>query len=73
MTVRRTARDASTVVEASARQPLDPRALVVHSRAQFQQATREALLHHEQSVPEPTPYTRGLVVVAEGVCDDGGG
>ncbi|MFF2206002.1 DnaB-like helicase N-terminal domain-containing protein [Streptomyces sp. NPDC058145] len=55
MTVRRTARDASTAVEAAARETLDPRALIDQSRAQFQQATREALRYHERSVPEPTP------------------
>ncbi|MGW6145565.1 hypothetical protein [Streptomyces sp. NPDC055140] len=56
MTVRRTARDASTAVQAAAQKTLDPRALIDQSRQQFQQATREALRYHEQSVPEPTPY-----------------
>ncbi|MGC5264090.1 hypothetical protein ACPXCO_24030 [Streptomyces cyaneofuscatus] len=56
MTVRRTARDASTAVQAAAQETLDPRALIDQSRQQFQQATREALRYHEQSVPEPTPY-----------------
>ncbi|MCX4826890.1 hypothetical protein OG883_45470 [Streptomyces sp. NBC_01142] len=55
MTVRRTARDASTAVQAAAQKTLDPRALIDQSRQQFQQATREALRYHEQSVPEPTP------------------
>ncbi|MFJ5951349.1 hypothetical protein [Streptomyces noursei] len=56
MTVRRTVRDASTAVEAAARETLDPRALIDQSREQFQQATREALRYHEQSVPEPAHY-----------------
>ncbi|MFI6283003.1 hypothetical protein [Streptomyces sp. NPDC050988] len=56
MTVRRTARDASTAVQAAARETLDPRVLIDQSRQQFQQATHEALRYHEQSVPEPTPY-----------------
>ncbi|MFF9158589.1 DnaB-like helicase N-terminal domain-containing protein [Streptomyces sp. NPDC014846] len=56
MTVRRTARDASTAIQAAARETLDPRVLIDQSRQQFQQATREALRYHEQSVPEPTPY-----------------
>ncbi|MEU5193734.1 hypothetical protein AB0G86_06670 [Streptomyces scabiei] len=56
MTVRRTARDASTAVQAATRETLDPRVLIDQSREQFQQATREALRYHEQSVPEPTPY-----------------
>ncbi|MFJ9580663.1 hypothetical protein ACIRQF_30270 [Streptomyces sp. NPDC101191] len=56
MTVRRTARDASTAVQTAARETLDPRVLIDQSREQFQQATHEALRYHEQSVPEPTPY-----------------
>jgi hypothetical protein len=56
MTVRRTARDASTAVQAAAQETLDPRVLIDQGRQQFQQATREALRNHEQSVPEPTPY-----------------
>ncbi|WP_331732861.1 hypothetical protein OG613_48800 (plasmid) [Streptomyces sp. NBC_00015] len=56
MTVRRTARDASTAVQAAAQETLDPRVLIDQSRQQFQQATNEALRYHEQSVPEPTPY-----------------
>ncbi|MFD8897601.1 DnaB-like helicase N-terminal domain-containing protein [Streptomyces ardesiacus] len=56
MTVRRTARDASTVVQAAARETVDPRVLIDQGREQFQQATREALRYHEQSVPAPTPY-----------------
>ncbi|MDF3303182.1 hypothetical protein [Streptomyces tropicalis] len=64
MTVRRTARDASSAVEAAAKETLDPRALIDHSRAQFQQATREALRHHEQSVPEPAPYSTQQANVA---------
>ncbi|MET7489847.1 hypothetical protein [Streptomyces sp. NPDC005538] len=56
MTVRRTARDASTAVQAAAGETLDPRVLIDQSRQQFQQATHEALRYHEQSVPEPTPY-----------------
>ncbi|MFE7332554.1 hypothetical protein ACFU8W_48505 [Streptomyces sp. NPDC057565] len=57
MTIRRTARDASTAMDAAAQQPAaDPRHLVDHSRTQLQQATREAQRHHEQSVPEPTRY-----------------
>jgi hypothetical protein len=57
MTVRRTARDASTAVKAAARETLDPRALIDQSREQFHQATREALRYHELSVPEPNLYT----------------
>ncbi|GAA2720421.1 MULTISPECIES: hypothetical protein [Streptomyces] len=64
MTVRRTARDASTAVEAAARETLDPSALIDHSREQFQQATREALRYHEQSVPDPTPYNTQQANVA---------
>ncbi|MFI1700411.1 hypothetical protein ACH419_31140 [Streptomyces bobili] len=56
MTVRRTARDGSTAVQAAARETLDPRVLIDQSRQQFQQATREALRYHEHSVPEPTNY-----------------
>lgn len=54
MTVRRTARDASTAIQAAAREVRDPRALIDQSRAQLQQATREAFRYHEQSVPAPT-------------------
>ncbi|MFF7953930.1 DnaB-like helicase N-terminal domain-containing protein [Streptomyces griseorubiginosus] len=64
MTVRRTARDASTAVQAAAQETLDPRALIDQSREQFQQATREALRYHEQSVPEPTPYNTQQANVA---------
>ncbi|MFD5079656.1 hypothetical protein [Streptomyces sp. NPDC058371] len=56
MTVRRTARDASTAVQAAAQETLDPRVLIDQSREQFQQATREALRYHQQSVPEPSRY-----------------
>lgn len=56
MTVRRTARDASTAVQAAAQETLDPRVLIDQSREQFQQATREALRYHQQSVPEPSHY-----------------
>lgn len=56
MTVRRTARDASTASQAAARETLDPRDLIEQSREQFQQATREALRYHQQSVPEPSHY-----------------
>jgi hypothetical protein len=56
MTVRRTARDASTAVQAAVRQTTDPRQLIDQSRQQFQQATQEAQRYHEQSVPEPTRY-----------------
>ncbi|MCZ1012292.1 hypothetical protein O1L68_42040 [Streptomyces lydicus] len=56
MTVRRTARDASTAVQAAARTATDPRQLIDYSRQQFQQATREALRYHQQSVPEPSRY-----------------
>lgn len=56
MTVRRTARDASTAVQAAARQSTDPRQLLKQSRQHFQQATNEALQYHQQSVPEPTRY-----------------
>jgi hypothetical protein len=56
MTVRRTARAASTAAQAAAKETLDPRVLIDQSRQQFQQATHEALRYHEQSVPEPTPY-----------------
>jgi hypothetical protein len=64
MTVRRTARDASTAVQAAARETLDPRVLIDQSREQFQQATREALRYHEQSVPEPTRYATQQAHVA---------
>lgn len=64
MTVRRTARDASTAVQAAARQTLDPRILIDQSRQQFQQATREALRYHEQPVPVPTPYNTQQANVA---------
>ncbi|MFD7861544.1 hypothetical protein [Streptomyces sp. NPDC059783] len=64
MTVRRTARDASTAVQAAAQETLDPRALIDHSREQLQQATREALRYHEQSVPEPTRYNTQQANVA---------
>ncbi|MFE1781101.1 hypothetical protein ACFW9F_00540 [Streptomyces sp. NPDC059506] len=64
MTVRRTARAASTAVEAAARETLDPRALIDQSRQQFQQATREALRYHEQSVPGPSPYSTRQANVA---------
>ncbi|MEU3640946.1 hypothetical protein AB0H23_32575 [Streptomyces albogriseolus] len=64
MTVRRTARDASTAVEAAARETLDPRALINQSREQLQQATREALRYHEQSVPEPTHHNTQQANVA---------
>ncbi|MEU5242235.1 hypothetical protein ACH4UR_37195 [Streptomyces lydicus] len=56
MTVRRTARDAETTVQAAARRTTDPRQLIDYSRQQFHQATREALRYHQQSVPEPTRY-----------------
>ena len=56
LTVRRTAREASTVARAAARTTRDPRALIDHSRTQFQQATREALRYHARSVPEPAPH-----------------
>ncbi|MER5617655.1 hypothetical protein [Streptomyces sp. NPDC002215] len=56
MTVRRTARDASTAVQAAAQKTLDPRTLIDQSRQQFQQATSEALRYHDQSVPGPTRY-----------------
>ncbi|MFI5864594.1 hypothetical protein [Streptomyces sp. NPDC051546] len=64
MTVRRTARDASTAVQSAARQTQDPRALIDQSRQQFQQATHEALRYHEQSVPEPTHYNTHQANVA---------
>ncbi|MFF8618626.1 DnaB-like helicase N-terminal domain-containing protein [Streptomyces sp. NPDC015350] len=64
MTVRRTARDASSAVEAVARETIDPRVLIDRSRTQFQHATREALRYHEQSVPEPTPYNTQRANVA---------
>lgn len=64
MTVRRTARDASSTVQAAAQKTHDPRVLIDQSRQQFHQATREALRHHEQSVPEPTPYTAHQANVA---------
>ncbi|MFD6329168.1 hypothetical protein ACFWGI_06265 [Streptomyces niveus] len=56
MTVRRTARDASTAAQAAAQKNLDPRTLIERSRDQFGQATREALRYHAQSVPEPSQY-----------------
>ncbi|MFE7777707.1 hypothetical protein ACFU5O_28165 [Streptomyces sp. NPDC057445] len=57
MTVRRVARDASTVIEASAQQTrIDPRQLIKKSRMQVHQATQEAWRHHEQSVPDPSRY-----------------
>ncbi|RNG11867.1 hypothetical protein [Streptomyces botrytidirepellens] len=64
MTVRRTARDASTAVEAAARETLDPRVLIDQSREQFKRATREALRYQEQSVPEPTLYSAQQAHVA---------
>ncbi|MEV4868574.1 hypothetical protein [Streptomyces syringium] len=64
MTVRRTARDASTAVQAAAQEALDPRVLIDQSREQFQQATREALRYHQQSVPEPSHYGRQQADVA---------
>ncbi|WP_225637430.1 hypothetical protein [Streptomyces solaniscabiei] len=56
MTVRRTARDASTAVQEAARNALDPRTLIDRSREQLQQATHEALRYHQQSTPEPSQY-----------------
>lgn len=64
LTVRRTARDASTVVQAAARQTTDPRQLIDQSREQFQQATREALRYHQQSVPDPSRYATHQANVA---------
>ncbi|MGZ2358445.1 hypothetical protein LRE75_17365 [Streptomyces sp. 372A] len=64
MTVRRTARDASTAVEAAARVTLDPRVLIDQGRDRFQQATREALRYHEQSVPEPNRHNTQQAKVA---------
>ncbi|MFE8941154.1 DnaB-like helicase N-terminal domain-containing protein [Streptomyces sp. NPDC007872] len=57
MTVRRTARDASTAMEAAAQNPaIRPRQLIDQTHAQLQQATDEALRHHEQSVPDPSRF-----------------
>ncbi|MFE0779089.1 DnaB-like helicase N-terminal domain-containing protein [Streptomyces sp. NPDC058861] len=57
MTVRRTARDASTAMETAAHNPSTrPRQLINQAHAQLQQATHEALRHHEQSVPNPSRY-----------------
>ncbi|MFD6465398.1 DnaB-like helicase N-terminal domain-containing protein [Streptomyces goshikiensis] len=57
LTVRRTARDASTAMEAAAQNPTTrPRQLIDQTHAQLQQATHEALRHHEQSVPNPSRY-----------------
>lgn len=64
MTVRRTARDASTAVQAAAQETLDPRVLIDQSREQFEQATREALRYHQQSVPDPTIYASQQANVA---------
>ncbi|OEJ23001.1 hypothetical protein AR457_38020 [Streptomyces agglomeratus] len=64
MTVRRTARDASTAVQAAAQQTHDPRLLIDQSREQFQQATHEALRYHQQSVPEPNQYSTQQANVA---------
>lgn len=44
------------MVQAAARETLDPRVLIDQGREQFQQATCEALRYHEQSVPAPTPF-----------------
>ncbi|MFF1678358.1 hypothetical protein ACFVYG_20255 [Streptomyces sp. NPDC058256] len=57
MTVRRTARDASAAVQAAAQQTADPRRLIDRSREHLQQATREALRYHQQSVPEPERHS----------------
>ncbi|MET8102912.1 hypothetical protein ABZV29_41915 [Streptomyces sp. NPDC005236] len=64
MTVRRTARDASTAVQAAAQETLDPRLLIDRSRTHFKQATTEALRYHEQSVPEPNRYSTQQANVA---------
>ncbi|WP_327411242.1 hypothetical protein OG458_41640 (plasmid) [Streptomyces sp. NBC_01281] len=64
MTVRRTARDASTVIQAAAQRTLDPRALIDRSRQQFQQATHEALRYHQHSVPEPSQHNTRQATVA---------
>ncbi|MEV6676272.1 hypothetical protein AB0N09_05300 [Streptomyces erythrochromogenes] len=57
MTVRRTARDASTAIDAAAQNPATrPRQLIDQTRTQLQQATNEALRHHELSVPNPSRY-----------------
>lgn len=57
MTVRRTARDASTAMEAAAQNPATrPRQLIDQTQAQLKQATYEALRHHEQSVPNLSRY-----------------
>jgi len=58
LTVRRTSHEASTAMEAAAKQAgLDPRHLIEQSRAQVQQATHEALRYHDQSVPAQTVHT----------------
>ncbi|MEU6070530.1 hypothetical protein ABZ864_40350 [Streptomyces sp. NPDC047082] len=57
MTVRRTARNATTAIQAATENPtIDPRVLIDHSRTQLQQATQEAQRHHAHSVPDAARY-----------------